>query len=80
MPRGGYRPNAGRRPGSRNIATERLERALAATGEGDLLLAASKVFDDPSQDWRLRLDAARIAFGAVVGRVYAGSHVGDGHQ
>lgn len=68
MPKGGYRPGSGRPLGARNFLNRQLEQAIRETGEDDLLIASSAVFDDQKQEWRIRLAAAQVAFGVLLGR------------
>lgn len=72
MPRGGARPGAGRRPGSKNgVTKERLARvqekheaiatAIPEAFAGDAHALLMTVYKDPSNPIDLRVDAAKAA-------------------
>lgn len=72
MARGGARPGAGRKPGTKSKTTREREQAakLAAAKvaeampgafEGDAHALLMMVYKDPNQDMSLRLDAAKAA-------------------
>ena len=46
MPRGGYREGSGRKPGSKDMRTLALGKAVEVTGEGDILSALAEVAED----------------------------------
>ena len=71
MPRGGYREGSGRKPGSKDMRTLALGKAVEATGEGDILSALAEVAEDKLSNVDVRLDACRALSGCLVGRVYS---------
>ena len=71
MPRGGYREGSGRKPGSKDMRTLALGKAVQATGEGDILSALAEVAEDKLSNVDVRLDACRALSGCLVGRVYS---------
>ena len=75
MARGGYRPGAGRKPGSRDLRTVQLERAMLATNSDDFVDALIMVIEDPANPERLRLDACQCLSGRLMSRVLSLAHV-----
>jgi hypothetical protein len=72
MPAGGARPGAGRKKGVPNKTTrerheamerasEAIEAAIGGSFQGDAHALLMTVYKDPSQDWPLRIDAAKAA-------------------
>ena len=71
MPRGGYREGSGRKPGTRDMRTLALGKAVEATGEGDILSALAEVAEDKLSHVDIRLDACRALSGCLCGRIYS---------
>lgn len=69
MSRGGYRPGAGRKPGSRDLRNIQLERALHETQAADFLDALVMVIEDPANPEHLRIDACQVLSGRLMSRV-----------
>ena len=65
MSRGGYRPGAGRKRGSRDLRIVQLEHALVKTGAEDFVDALVLVIEDPTSPDRLRLDACQALSGRL---------------
>jgi hypothetical protein len=72
MARGGARPGAGRKAGTKNKRTVAVEQKVAETArkletvlpgafEGDAHALLMAVYKDPSHEWPLRVDAAKAA-------------------
>jgi hypothetical protein len=75
MPRGGYREGSGRKPGTRDMRTLALGKAVEATGEGDILSALAEVAEDKLSHVDIRLDAARALSGCLCGRIYSSARL-----
>ena len=71
MPRGGYRLASGRKPGTKDMRTLELGKAVEATGEGDILSARAEVAEDKLGNVDVRLDACRALSGCLCGRIYS---------
>ena len=79
MPRGGRRPNAGRKRGSLTRKTSKTTKmALAAAGAGELPLEYMlRIMRDDSADRARRDDMAKAAAGYVHPRLAAMEHSGS---
>lgn len=71
MTRGGARPGAGRKPGSRDLKTVQLERALIATGANDFVGALVTLIEDDTTPEELRISACQVLSGRLMSRVMA---------
>lgn len=74
--RGGRRPNAGRKPGSPNKATQRRQEEIAASGVTPLEFMLQRM-RDPSVDAAQQFEAAKAAAPYVHPRLAAVEHSGD---
>ena len=75
MPRGGFRMNAGRKPGSRDLRTVQLESVMLETGVDDFVGALVAVVEDETQPEKLRIDACQTLAGRMMGGVLAPSQL-----
>ena len=75
MPRGGAREGAGRRAGTPNRKTAELQEAVAKTGVTPLDYMLG-VMRDISQEYPIRLDAAKSAAPYVHAKLAAIEHTG----
>lgn len=88
MPRGGVRPNAGRKPGVRSARTvDRLRKVaelqsvlnetIPRVFKGDAHAFLTAVYKNEDLDLKMRLDAATAAIGYEKPRLAAVNHSGD---
>jgi hypothetical protein len=77
MPKGGKRPGAGRKPGSRNKRTQAIADGIAETGETPLEFML-RVMRDPAVDFPTRADMAKAAAPYVHARLASTELKGDG--
>ena len=75
MSRGGARPGAGRKPGSRDLRNVQLEYAMSETGAADFIDALVLVIENPANTEQVRLDACQTLAGRLMGRVLAPQQV-----
>ena len=75
MSRGGARPGAGRRPGSRDLRNVQLECAMTDTGAAGFVDALVLVIENPVCTEQVRLDACQTLAGRLMGRVLAPQQV-----
>ena len=75
MSRGGARPGAGRRPGSRDLKTVQLEIALSGTGAGNFVDALVLVIENETLPEELRISACQVLSGRLMSRVLAPQQV-----
>jgi hypothetical protein len=84
MGRGGKRPGAGRKPGAkskltigRELAEAKAVAALPSVFEGNALALFQQVYRDPSNDLRVRIDAAAKAIAYELPRPEFATPAGD---
>jgi hypothetical protein len=77
MPRGGARRNAGRKPGSRNIRTERLLAAVEGSGITPLAYFLKQLRNENLEP-AIRMKAAEAAAPYVHPKLAAVEHTGEG--
>jgi hypothetical protein len=75
MARGGYRPGAGRKPGSRDLRNVQLERAMQKTTANSFVDALVLVIENPANPEQLRIDACQTLAGRLMGRVLSPAQV-----
>jgi hypothetical protein len=84
MGRGGKRPGAGRRPGAkgkltigRELAQAKAQAALPSVFEGNALTLFQQVYRDPTNDLKVRIDAAAKAIAYELPRPEFSAPAGD---